>query len=94
MNELVNFRKTIDEIDEKIVEYIKERLEICKAVAEYKSQNNIPMMQPGRVQEVLNKRRELADKLSINPNLVENIYKLIVEEACILEDEIIDGLKK
>jgi chorismate mutase-like protein len=94
MNELINFREKIDEIDEKIVGYIKERLEICKAVAEYKSQNDIPMMQPGRVQEVLNKRRELADRLSINPNLVENIYKLIVDEACILEDKIIDALKK
>jgi chorismate mutase-like protein len=94
MEELLDFRRKIDEVDEKIVGYIKERLEICKAVAKYKSQNDIPMMQPGRVQEVLNKRKELADRLSINPNLVENIYRLIVEEACILEDEIIDSLKK
>jgi 4-amino-4-deoxychorismate mutase len=93
MDELSNFRTRIDEIDEQIVGYIKERLEICKAVAKYKSQNDIPMMQPGRVKEVLDKRRQLADRLAINPNLVENIYKLIVEEACILEDEIIDSLK-
>ena len=74
MNELINFRERIDAIDEKIVGYIKERLDICKAVAAYKSQNDIPMMQPGRVQEVLNKSRELADRLSINPDLVANIY--------------------
>ena len=94
MDELVNFRKRIDEIDEKIVGYIKERLEICKAVAKYKSENNIPMMQPERVKEVLVKRRKLADELSLNPNLVENIYRLIVEEACLLEDEIINSLIK
>jgi len=94
MHELVNFRERIDVIDEKIVRLISERLEICKAVAKYKSENNIPMMQPDRVKEVLVKRRKLADELFLNPNLVENIYRLIVEEACILEDEIINSLQK
>ncbi|MDB5023563.1 MAG: chorismate mutase related enzyme [Mucilaginibacter sp.] len=94
MEQLLNFRERIDEIDEKIVKLINQRLEICKSVAKYKSENDIPMMQPGRVQEVLLKRRKLADQLSINPDLVENVYKLIVEEACVLEDEIINGLVK
>ena len=94
MHELVNFRDRIDEIDEKIVRLINERLEICKAVAKYKGEKNIPMMQPERVKEVMVKRRKLADELSINPDLVENIYRLIVEEACLLEDEIINSLIK
>jgi len=94
MHELGNFRERIDEIDEKIVRLINERLGICKAVAKYKSENNIPMMQPDRVKEVLVKRRKLADELSLNPDLVENIYRLIVEEACALEDEIINSLLK
>jgi chorismate mutase-like protein len=94
MEELSNFRDRIDEIDEKIVRLISERLKICKTVAKYKSEKDIPMMQPGRVKEVLAKRRKLADELAINPDLVENIYKLIVEEACLLEDEIINSLIK
>ena len=94
MHELGNFRERIDEIDEKIVRLINERLGICKAVAKYKSEHNIPMMQPERVKEVMVKRRKLADELSINPDLVENIYRLIVEEACLLEDEIINSLIK
>ncbi|MGZ3763095.1 MAG: chorismate mutase [Mucilaginibacter sp.] len=94
MNELSKFRERIDILDEKIISFISERLEICKAVAKYKSERDIPMMQPGRVKEVLVKRRALADELSINPDLIENIYKLIVEEACTLEDEIINSLTK
>jgi chorismate mutase-like protein len=92
MDKLIDFRERIDGIDEKIVRLISERLDICKAVAKYKSENDIPMMQPERVREVLVKRRELADELDLNPDLVERIYKLIVEEACILEDEIINNL--
>jgi len=92
MDELQNFREKIDEIDEKIVKLISERLGICRAVAKYKSENNVPMMQPDRVKEVLVKRRKLADALSVNQDLIENIYKLIVEEACIIEDEIIESL--
>jgi chorismate mutase-like protein len=94
MDKLEDFRQRIDGIDEKIVRLIAERLDICKAVAKYKSENDIPMMQPERVKEVLVKRRKLADELALNPNLVEHIYKLIVEEACILEDEIINSLLK
>jgi chorismate mutase-like protein len=94
MDKLQNFRERIDAIDEKIIRLISERLGICKEVAEFKSWNDIPMMQPERVNEVLRKRKELADELLINPALVGNIYKLIVEEACILEDEIIERLAK
>ena len=94
MDKLQNFRERIDTIDEKIIRLISERLGICKEVAEFKSENDIPMMQPERVKEVLRKRKELADELHINPALVGNIYKLIVEEACQLEDEIIERLAK
>ena len=94
MDKLQNFRERIDTIDEKIIRLISERLGICKEVAEFKSENDIPMMQPERVKEVLRKRKELADELLINPALVGNIYKLIVEEACKLEDEIIERLAK
>jgi chorismate mutase-like protein len=94
MDKLQNFRERIDTIDEKIIRLISERLGICKEVAEFKSENDIPMMQPERVKEVLRKRKELADELLINPALVGNIYKLIVEEACQLEDEIIERLAK
>lgn len=94
MDKLQNFRERIDKIDEQIIRLISERLEICKEVAEFKSTNDIPMMQPERVKEVLIKRMELANELMINPALIENIYKLIVGEACILEDEIIERLIK
>ena len=94
MSKLLKFRKRIDVIDEKLVKLIHERLEICKDVAVYKSENDIPMMQPERVKEVMVKRRKLADDLGINPDLIEKIYGLIVEEACILEDEIILSLSQ
>ncbi len=94
MDKLSEFRTRIDAIDEKIVRLISERLGICSEVAHFKSENDIPMMQPERVQEVLVKRKRLADEFALNPALIENIYKLIVEEACVLEDEIIEELRK
>ena len=94
MDKLSEFRERIDAIDEKIIRLISERLGICNEVAHYKSENDIPMMQPERVKEVLIRRKSLADELALNPGLIENIYKLIVEQACILEDEIIDNLNK
>ena len=93
-DKLLTFRERIDTIDEKLVRLIHERFEICKDVAVYKSENDIPMMQPGRITEVIAKWRRLADEFSLNPDFTEKLYQLIVEEACILEDEIIDSLAK
>ena len=92
MDKLSQFRQRIDAIDEKIVTLIHERLGICREVAVYKSENQIPMMQPERVKEVLERRRKLAADLELNPEMIKEIYALIVKEACIIEDEIIDSL--
>ena len=49
---LAPFRARLDEIDDEIVRLLGERFQICREVAVHKSENEIPMMQPGRVEIV------------------------------------------
>jgi len=49
------------------------------------------MMQPDRVKEVHRRNAELAKAHSVSPEFVQEMYTLIIEEACRLEDEIIDA---
>ena len=51
-NGLEPFRRRLDEIDEQIAKLLGERLDICREVAAYKSEHEIPMMQPDRVKIV------------------------------------------
>lgn len=59
MNQLEQFRKEIDALDEQIIEALSKRFEVCRKVAPFKKAEKIPMMQPGRVEEVKKRRQDL-----------------------------------
>lgn len=92
MPSLEDFRKEIDQLDHTIIEALGRRYDICRDVAKFKSENDIPMMQPNRVEHVKNKAVEIGKQFKLNPDLVYNIYSLIINESCRLEDEIIEEL--
>lgn len=83
--QLSQFREDIDRIDSQIVELLGRRFDICTKVAEYKRQNGVSVMQSNRVQEVKDSCKKLAIQNSIDPNFIEKLYSLIIEEACRLE---------
>ena len=86
--DLQEIRKRIDEIDMKIVELVSERVSLIPKIAEYKSMNDIPRVCAEREQEILGNKRDLAEKLGIDPDLVEDIFKRLIEESHKIEKEI------
>ena len=58
--ELKEIRKTIDEIDKQLVELYKQRMLLCADVAEYKRENNMPILDTARERELLNKVSDLS----------------------------------
>lgn len=91
MSELDGFRDEIDDLDRRLVALIGRRYEICRQVAEHKRSNGIPMMQSGRVEQVKARVAELGVQHGVNPELLRQLYALIIGEAWRLEDEIIDA---
>ncbi|MBE6051439.1 MAG: chorismate mutase family protein [Clostridium sp.] len=90
MEKLDDFREKIDKIDENLIQLLGERFSICLKIAEYKKKQQIPMMQTNRVQQVKDRCCEIGRRCSIDEKFVNDLYSLIIEEACRLEDEIID----
>jgi chorismate mutase len=91
MDQLKQFRQEIDTLDTQIIEALGKRFEVCRQVAHFKKVENIPMMQPGRVEEVKQRRQELGIKHSIDAEFMLNLYSLIIQESCRIEDEIIEN---
>jgi 4-amino-4-deoxychorismate mutase len=91
MNQLEQFRKEIDALDEQILEALSKRFEVCRQVAHFKKAEKIPMMQPGRVEEVKKRRQALGFQKKISKDFVLNLYDLIIKESCRIEDEIIEN---
>lgn len=91
METLNDFRCELDQLDQELVALLGRRFEICRRVAHFKQQHGIPMMQPGRVAEVKERSAGLAARHGMNPAFMRTLYAHIIDEACRLEDEIIDA---
>ncbi|HEX3480438.1 MAG TPA: chorismate mutase [Kofleriaceae bacterium] len=89
MEELDAFRSQLDELDAELVALVARRLQICDQVAALKRRNGIPMMQPGRVEQVKWRAIARGAELGLSEPFVEQLYALIIAEACRREDAII-----
>ena len=80
--EIKSLRNQIDNIDDKITQLFKERLDIVKSVREYKEKNNKPINDPNREKEILLRITENAtdeEKIYLK-RIFENIFE--VSKAC------------
>lgn len=91
MEPLKEFRLALNQLDEQLVALLGKRFEICRQVALFKREHGIPMMQPARVEEVKARSAAIASRHGVNPEFVRKLYGSIIDEACRLEDEIIDS---
>lgn len=91
METLVQYRSLIDSIDKQIIDLLGRRYAVCRDVARFKKERDIPMMQNGRVDQVKDRCASLALAHGIDPEFVRELYTLIIDEACRVEDRIIDS---
>ena len=53
MRDLKEIRKDIDKIDNQLIELFKQRMDCARDVGIYKQANNIPVLNEGRENEIL-----------------------------------------
>ena len=56
--DLEQLRKEIDTIDNDILSAFEKRMDLCRQVALYKIENNLPVFHPGREQVIIDKVRD------------------------------------
>jgi len=88
---LEDFRREIDELDAVLLQLLGRRLDICREVAKFKRTNAIPMMQHGRVEAVKRRAAERGRDHGLDAAFTTRIYETIIDEACRIEDTIIDA---
>jgi chorismate mutase len=79
-------RKRIDEIDEKILHALKERVELCRAVGAIKKERGIAVKDSARENEVYKRINEKATRFGLNGAQVELVYREIIA-MCISAQE-------
>ena len=78
MKRISALRKTVDEIDEKILCFLKERVEVCKSIGAIKREHGIPIRDYQREDEVYTNILRKVSELELNPQKVRAIYRKIM----------------
>jgi chorismate mutase len=88
------FRRRLDVIDDQIARLLGERLQICREVAVYKSEHEIPMMQPERVRVVRQRYLDRGAEHDLPREFSSDLFDLLIATTCRIEDELMDELAK
>lgn len=79
--ELSELRQRIDAVDHRLIELIAERLDLCRQVAAAKQHHHTAVIQPARVGEVLDSRRQWAIECGVDPDFAEQLFRVLLSET-------------
>lgn len=89
MRNLAELRVEIDELDQKIVPLLCERMQVAMEVAEYKRVNKMPILDKDREQALLEKIRALSGEKYAD--YIVNIYEQILASSREYQAEILES---
>jgi chorismate mutase len=89
---LAPFRARLDQIDAQLVDLLGERFQICREVAIHKSENEIEMMQPGRVEIVRARYQQHGAEVHLPADFTTAFFDLMIDATCRAEDEMMARL--
>mgnify|MGYP002344173217 CR=1 FL=1 len=78
---LQSLRQKIDNLDDQLMEVLKERMLIAENIGTLKTANSITILQPDRWQEILDRARKTALDINLNPDFIEKVFSAIHEES-------------
>jgi chorismate mutase len=89
VNGLEPFRRRLDGLDEEIARLLGERFAVCREIALYKREHDIPMMQPTRVAEVRARYLARGAEVELPADFTPALFELLIGATCKMEDELI-----
>jgi chorismate mutase/prephenate dehydratase len=87
MNKIEALRKEVDNLDVEIINLLKKRVELAKAISKAKKEEGYPIYDPLREEKVIKKVKNLALKKNLNLNEVLWIYRKIIALCRRAEEE-------
>ena len=87
-NKLYELRKLIDQIDEKLVKIIGNRVSLVKEIGAYKKKNKVTILQIKRWFEIFNTRQKMGVNYNVDPQYVAEIFELIHKHSILTQTEL------
>lgn len=83
-------RRQIDELDNQLLELLAKRMRVSGEIAQYKKENNMPVLQTGRYDEILTARIKQGVEMGMSPDFIQVILEAIHEESVRKQVELIN----
>jgi chorismate mutase len=80
-NTLIELRRQIDELDDRILTLLSERMSISREIGRYKKDNNIPILQPLRYNKMVTERLSSASYLMVDEVCIKTVLEAIHRES-------------
>jgi len=88
---LATLREQINHVDDELLLLISQRMKIADKIGEYKRENNITILQPGRWNELLEKAVQKGDKLGLSKEFVEKYLDAVHIESINHQNKIMNS---
>lgn len=89
--ELERLRSELDAVDSRLLDAVRERLDVCSRIGHLKSESDIAVVQPKRMEQVHERARDFARRHDLSPEFFDTLYDILIAETCRLEEQIIDS---
>ena len=93
-DQLLTFRRSIDNIDAALIHMLAERFRITQAVGRYKAEHELPPADPAREERQIARLRELAETAGLDPEFSEKFLRFVIDEVIHHHERIADRGEK
>ena len=86
---LAPYRSRIDDLDARILALLGQRFDVVRQVAALKAEHGIHPVLADRLAQVIDHARDHATRAGFDPDVAEQIYRVLLDAACRLEADLI-----
>ena len=79
--QLLQYRKSIDNFDAVLIHTLAERFRTTKAVGKLKAEHDFPPSDPAREKEQVKRLRQLANDADLDPDFAEKFLEFVIREV-------------
>jgi len=91
INKLEQLRLVIDELDEELINKFASRMDIIEKIGEYKSQNNVTILQLERWERILANRSFLAEKVGLSDDFIKKMLEIVHQESIRIQTKVMNN---
>jgi len=93
-NPLDQYRNQIDSIDAQFIELLAQRMNTVSEIGEYKSEQNLNILQLKRWEKVREQGTELGKSLGLSEKFLTQLLRMIHKEAILIQNDVMNHKKE